>query len=76
VEKLQQKEREKEERLVRLQVNKQIRQEKQLQKDQQTKGKKPQKRKREDSTTESSKRPKSVVGRSGRQITLPLRFRD
>ncbi|PVH91289.1 hypothetical protein DM02DRAFT_678163 [Periconia macrospinosa] len=76
VEKRQQKEREKEERLVRLQANKQIRQEKQLQKDQQKKEKKPQKRKREDSTTESSERHKSVVGRNGRQITLPLRFRD
>ncbi|PVH92955.1 hypothetical protein DM02DRAFT_619607, partial [Periconia macrospinosa] len=75
-EKLQQKEREREERLVRLQVNKQIRQEKQLQKDQQKKEKKPQKRKREDSATESAKRHKSVVGRNGRQITLPLRFRD
>jgi len=75
-EKLQQKEREKEEHLVRQQVNKQIQQEKQLQKDQQKKEKMPQKRKREDSMVECPKRQKSVVGRSGRQITLPLRFQD
>ncbi|PVH94436.1 hypothetical protein DM02DRAFT_633731 [Periconia macrospinosa] len=75
-EKRQQKEREKEERLVQQQVNKQIPQEKQLQMDQKKEEKKPQKRKREDTIVESSKRQKSVVGRNGRQITLPVRFED
>jgi hypothetical protein len=75
-EKRQQKEREKEERLVQQRVNKQIRQEKKLRKDQKKAEKKPQKRKREDAIVESSKRQKSVVGRNGRQITLPVRFQD
>jgi hypothetical protein len=75
-EKQQQKERGNGERLGRQKANRQIQEEEQLQKDQKRRRNPAIKRKREDTTQSSPKRLKSVVGRNGRKIALPTRFRD
>jgi hypothetical protein len=74
-EKQQQKELKKMARAAQKEVNKQLRAEQQRQKDHTKQNRESKKRKREPDISGEIPEPKTRVGRSGRNIALPTRFR-